>query len=125
MRGCGSLTARGFRGATRLYTTVLSGNVDMRLGQNLKESCLPGSRSLSALRKGLGVSRSVGARALLGGRVVYACSRFSAGARFGRVVGSAVLVLLGTGVAGAQGGDLQGLLLFFSSIGRVSLHFMG
>ncbi len=114
------VTTRRFSGVRGLFTTVLTGNVNRRLGRKLCHRCLGHGRSVPIVHKGVSVPKAVGGGLTQGRILAYRCSRLSRGGLLGRVLGAAIVLLVHrTGIGTRCGDSLGGRVLFFSTISAV------
>lgn len=119
---CRGVRGRSFSGVRGLFTTVLTGKVNLRLGRKLCQRCVGYIRSLAIIQKGVSVPKAVQGELRTQLTIAYSCSRLSRGGLLGRVLGSAILLVLERGsMSRGCGTRLGGRVLCFSRISRVRL----
>ena len=92
--------------------------------QRLRRDYVSKSESLSTLQGKLNISESIKTQTMLKKQMICTYDEFSTNIQFNQIIKSTVLLLLKANITNSRKKSLRKLLLFFSDVNEIDLHFV-
>ena len=118
------LATEKFHNTAELCAAILDKGISMQLKRGLGRDYLPKSESLSTLQGKLNISESIKTQTMLKKQMICTYDEFSTNIQFNQIIKSTVLLLLKANITNSRKKSLRKLLLFFSDVNEIDLHFV-
>lgn len=113
-----------FHNTAELCAAILDKGISVQLKRGLGRDYLPKSESLSTLQGKLNISESIKTQTMLKKQMICTYDEFSTNIQFNQIIKSTVLLLLKANITNSRKKSLRKLLLFFSDVNEIDLHFV-
>ena len=117
------LATENFHNTAELCAAILDKGISVQLKRGLGRDYLPKSESLSTLQGKLNISESIKTQTLLKKQMICIYDEFSTNTQFNQIIKSTMLMLLKANITNTRKKSLRNLLLFFSDVNEIDLHF--
>lgn len=118
------LATENFHNTAELCAAILDKGISVQLKRGLGRDYLPKSESLSTLQGKLNISESIKTQTMLKKQMICTYDEFSTNIQFNQIIKSTVLLLLKANITNSRKKSLRKLLLFFSGVNEIDLHFV-
>ena len=118
------LAAENFHNTAELCAAILDKGIGIQLKHGLRRDYVSKSESLSTLQGKLNISESIKTQTMLKKQMICTYDEFSTNIQFNQVIKSTVLLLLKANITNSRKKSLRKLLLFFSDVNEIDLHFV-
>lgn len=118
------LAAENFHNTAELCAAILDKGIDIQLKHGLRRDYVSKSESLSTLQGKLNISESIKTQTMLKKQMICTYDEFSTNIQFNQIIKSTVLLLLKANITNSRKKSLRKLLLFFSDVNEIDLHFV-
>ena len=118
------LATENFHNTTELCAAILDKGIGIQLKHGLRRDYVSKSESLSTLQGKLNISESIKTQTMLKKQMICTYDEFSTNIQFNQIIKSTVLVLLKANITNSRKKSLRKLLLFFSDVNEIDLHFV-
>ena len=116
------LAAENFHNTAELCAAILDKGIGIQLKHGLRRDYV--SKSLSTLQGKLNISESIKTQTMLKKQMICTYDEFSTNIQFNQIIKSTVLLLLKANITNSRKKSLRKLLLFFSDVNEIDLHFV-
>ena len=118
------LAAENFHNTAELCAAILDKGIGIQLKHGLRRDYVSKSESLSTLQGKLNISESIKTQTMLKKQMICTYDEFSSNIQFNQIIKSTVLLLLKANITNSRKKSLRKLLLFFSDVNEIDLHFV-
>lgn len=118
------LAAENFHNTAELCAAILDKGIGIQLKHGLRRDYVSKSESLSTLQGKLNISESIKTQTMLKKQMICTYDEFSTNIQFNQIIKSTVLLLLKANITNNRKKSLRKLLLFFSDVNEIDLHFV-
>ena len=118
------LATEKFHNTAELCAAILDKGISVQLKRGLGRDYVPKSESLSTLQGKLNISESIKTQTCLLYTSPSPYDEFSTNIQFNQIIKSTVLLLLKANITNSRKKSLRKLLLFFSDVNEIDLHFV-
>ena len=118
------LAAENFHNTAELCAAILDKGIGIQLKHGLRRDYVSKSESLSTLQGKLNISESIKTQTMLKKQMICTYDEFSTNIQFNQIIKSTVLLLLKANITNSLKKSLRKLLLFFSDVNEIDLHFV-
>lgn len=118
------LAAENFHNTAELCAAILDKGIRIQLKHGLRRDYVSKSESLSTLQGKLNISESIKTQTMLKKQMICTYDEFSTNIQFNQIIKSTVLLLLKANITNSRKKSLRKLLLFFSDVNEIDLHFV-
>lgn len=118
------LAAENFHNTAELCAAILDKGIGIQLKHGLRRDYVSKSESLSTLQGKLNISESIKTQTMLKKQMICTYDEFSTNIQFDQIIKSTVLLLLKANITNSRKKSLRKLLLFFSDVNEIDLHFV-
>ena len=118
------LAAENFHNTAELCAAILDKGIGIQLKHGLRRDYVSKSESLSTLQGKLNISESIKTQTMLKKQMICTYDEFSTNIQFNQIIKSTVLLLLKANITNSRKKSLRKLLLFFSDVNEIALHFV-
>ena len=118
------LAAENFHNTAELCAAILDKGIGIQLKHGLRRDYVSKSESLSTLQGKLNISESIKTQTMLKKQMTCTYDEFSTNIQFNQIIKSTVLLLLKANITNSRKKSLRKLLLFFSDVNEIDLHFV-
>lgn len=118
------LAAENFHNTAKLCAAILDKGIGIQLKHGLRRDYVSKSESLSTLQGKLNISESIKTQTMLKKQMICTYDEFSTNIQFNQIIKSTVLLLLKANITNSRKKSLRKLLLFFSDVNEIDLHFV-
>ena len=118
------LAAENFNNTAELCAAILDKGIGIQLKHGLRRDYVSKSESLSTLQGKLNISESIKTQTMLKKQMICTYDEFSTNIQFNQIIKSTVLLLLKANITNSRKKSLRKLLLFFSDVNEIDLHFV-
>ena len=118
------LATENFHNTAELCAAILDKGIGIQLKHGLRRDYVSKSESLSTLQGKLNISESIKTQTLLKKQMICTYDEFSTNTQFNQIIKSTVLLLLKANITNSRKKSLRKLLLFFSDVNEIDLHFV-
>lgn len=118
------LAAENFHNTAELCAAILNKGIGIQLKHGLRRDYVSKSESLSTLQGKLNISESIKTQTMLKKQMICTYDEFSTNIQFNQIIKSTVLLLLKANITNSRKKSLRKLLLFFSDVNEIDLHFV-
>lgn len=118
------LAAENFHNTAELCAAILDKGIGIQLKHGLRRDYVSKSESLSTLQGKLNISESIKTQTMLKKQMICTYDKFSTNIQFNQIIKSTVLLLLKANITNSRKKSLRKLLLFFSDVNEIDLHFV-
>ena len=118
------LAAENFHNTAELCAEILDKGIGIQLKHGLRRDYVSKSESLSTLQGKLNISESIKTQTMLKKQMICTYDEFSTNIQFNQIIKSTVLLLLKANITNSRKKSLRKLLLFFSDVNEIDLHFV-
>ena len=118
------LAAENFHNTAELCAAILVKGIGIQLKHGLRRDYVSKSESLSTLQGKLNISESIKTQTMLKKQMICTYDEFSTNIQFNQIIKSTVLLLLKANITNSRKKSLRKLLLFFSDVNEIDLHFV-
>lgn len=118
------LAAENFHNTAELCAAILDKGIGIQLKHSLRRDYVSKSESLSTLQGKLNISESIKTQTMLKKQMICTYDEFSTNIQFNQIIKSTVLLLLKANITNSRKKSLRKLLLFFSDVNEIDLHFV-
>ena len=118
------LAAENFHNTAELCAAILDKGIGIQLKHGLRRDYVSKSESLSTLQGKLNISESIKTQTMLKKQMICTYDEFSTNIQFNQIIKSTVLLLLKANITNSRKKSLKKLLLFFSDVNEIDLHFV-
>ena len=118
------LAAENFHNTEELCAAILDKGIGIQLKHGLRRDYVSKSESLSTLQGKLNISESIKTQTMLKKQMICTYDEFSTNIQFNQIIKSTVLLLLKANITNSRKKSLRKLLLFFSDVNEIDLHFV-
>lgn len=118
------LATENFHNTAELCAAILDKGIGIQLKHGLRRDYVSKSESLSTLQGKLNISESIKTQAMLKKQMICTYDEFSTNIQFNQIIKSTVLLLLKANITNSRKKSLRKLLLFFSDVNEIDLHFV-
>lgn len=118
------LAAENFHNTAELCAAILDKGIGIQLKHGLRRDYVSKSESLSTLQEKLNISESIKTQTMLKKQMICTYDEFSTNIQFNQIIKSTVLLLLKANITNSRKKSLRKLLLFFSDVNEIDLHFV-
>ena len=118
------LAAENFHNTAELCAAILDKGIGIQLTHGLRRDYVSKSESLSTLQEKLNISESIKTQTMLKKQMICTYDEFSTNIQFNQIIKSTVLLLLKANITNSRKKSLRKLLLFFSDVNEIDLHFV-
>lgn len=118
------LAAENFHNTAELCAAILDNGIGIQLKHGLRRDYVSKSESLSTLQGKLNISESIKTQTMLKKQMICTYDEFSTNIQFNQIIKSTVLLLLKANITNSRKKSLRKLLLFFSDVNEIDLHFV-
>lgn len=118
------LAAENFHNTAELCAAILDKGIGIQLKHGLRRDYVSKSESLSTLQGKLNISESIKTQTMLKKQMICTYDEFSTNIQFNQIIKSTVLLLLKANITNSRKKSLRKLLLFFSGVNEIDLHFV-
>ena len=118
------LAAENFHNTAELCAAILDKGIGIQLKPGLRRDYVSKSESLSTLHGKLNISESIKTQTMLKKQMICTYDQFSTNIQFNQIIKSTVLLLLKANITNSRKKSLRKLLLFFSDVNEIDLHFV-
>ena len=113
-----------FHNTAELCAAILDKGIGIQLKRGLRRDYVAKSESLSTLQGKLNISESIKTQTMLKKQMICTYDEFSINTEFNQIIKSTVLLLLKANITNSRKKSLRKLLLFFSDVNEIDLHFV-
>ena len=118
------LATENFHNTAELCAAILDKGIGIQLKHGLRRDYVSKSESLSTLQGKLNISESIKTQTMLKKQMICTYDEFSTNIQFNQIIKSTVLLLLKANITNSRKKSLRKLLLFFSDVNGIDLHFV-
>ena len=118
------LATENFHNTAELCAAILDKGIGIQLKHGLRREYVSKSESLSTLQGKLNISESIKTQTMLKKQMICTYDEFSTNIQFNQIIKSTVLLLLKANITNSRKKSLRKLLLFFSDVNEIDLHFV-
>ena len=118
------LATENFHNTAELCAAILDKGIGIQLKHGLRRDYVSKSESLSTLQGKLNISESIKTQTMLKKQMICTYDEFSTNIQFNQIIKSTVLLLLKAKITNSRKKSLRKLLLFFSDVNEIDLHFV-
>ena len=118
------LATENFHNTAELCAAILDKGIGVQLKHGLRRDYVSKSESLSTLQGKLNISESIKTQTMLKKQMICTYDEFSTNIQFNQIIKSTVLLLLKANITNSRKKSLRKLLLFFSDVNEIDLHFV-
>lgn len=118
------LATENFHNTSELCAAILDKGIGIQLKHGLRRDYVSKSESLSTLQGKLNISESIKTQTMLKKQMICTYDEFSTNIQFNQIIKSTVLLLLKANITNSRKKSLRKLLLFFSDVNEIDLHFV-
>ena len=118
------LATENFHNTAELCAAILDKGIGIQLKHGLRRDYVSKSESLSTLQGKLNISESIKTQTMLKKQMICTYDEFSTNIQFNQIIKSTVLLLLKANIKKKKKKSLRKLLLFFSDVNEIDLHFV-
>ena len=118
------LAAENFHNTAELCAAILDKGIGIQLKHGLRRDYVSKSEPLSTLQGKLNISESIKTQTMLKKQMICTYDEFSTNIQFNQIIKSTVLLLLKANITNSRKKSLRKLLLFFSDVNEIDLHFV-
>lgn len=118
------LATEKFHNTAELCAAILDKGIGIQLKRGLRRDYVAKSESLSTLQGKLNISESIKTQTMLKKQMICTYDEFSINTEFNQIIKSTVLLLLKANITNSRKKSLRKLLLFFSDVNEIDLHFV-
>lgn len=118
------LAAENFHNTAELCAAILDKGIGIQLKHGLRRDYVSKSESLSTPQGKLNISESIKTQTMLKKQMICTYDEFSTNIQFNQIIKSTVLLLLKANITNSRKKSLRKLLLFFSDVNEIDLHFV-
>ena len=118
------LATENFHNTAELCAAILDKGIGIQLKHGLRRDYVSKSESLSTLQGKLNISESIKTQTMLKKQMICTYDEFSTNIQFNQIIKSTVLLLLKANITHSRKKSLRKLLLFFSDVNEIDLHFV-
>ena len=118
------LAAENIHNTAELCAAILDKGIGIQLKHGLRRDYVSKSESLSTLQGKLNISESIKTQTMLKKQMICTYDEFSTNIQFNQIIKSTVLLLLKANITNSRKKSLRKLLLFFSDVNEIDLHFV-
>ena len=118
------LATENFHNTAELCAAILDKGIGIQLKHGLRRDYVSKSESLSTLQGKLNISESIKTQTMLKKQMICTYDEFSTNIEFNQIIKSTVLLLLKANITNSRKKSLRKLLLFFSDVNEIDLHFV-
>lgn len=118
------LVTENFHNTAELCAAILDKGIGIQLKHGLRRDYVSKSESLSTLQGKLNISESIKTQTMLKKQMICTYDEFSTNIQFNQIIKSTVLLLLKANITNSRKKSLRKLLLFFSDVDEIDLHFV-
>lgn len=118
------LATENFHNTSELCAAILDKGIGIQLKHGLRRDYVSKSESLSTLQGKLNISASIKTQTMLKKQMICTYDEFSTNIQFNQIIKSTVLLLLKANITNSRKKSLRKLLLFFSDVNEIDLHFV-
>ena len=118
------LATENFHNTAELCAAILDKGIGIQLKRGLRRDYVAKSESLSTLQGKLNISESIKTQTMLKKQMICTYDEFSINTEFNQIIKSTVLLLLKANITNSRKKSLRKLLLFFSDVNEIDLHFV-
>lgn len=118
------LATENFHNTSELCAAILDKGIGIQLKHGLRRDYVSKSESLSTLQGKLNISESIKTQTMLKKQMICTYDEFSTNIQFNQIIKSTVLLLLKANMTNSRKKSLRKLLLFFSDVNEIDLHFV-
>ena len=118
------LATENFHNTAELCAAILDKGIGIQLKHGLRRDYVSKCESLSTLQGKLNISESIKTQTMLKKQMICTYDEFSTNIQFNQIIKSTVLLLLKANITNSRKKSLRKLLLFFSDVNEIDLHFV-
>lgn len=118
------LATENFHNTAELCAAILDKGIGIQLKHGLRRDYVSKSESLSTLQGKLNISESIKTQTMLKKQMICTYDEFSTNIQFNQIIKSTVLLLFKANITNSRKKSLRKLLLFFSDVNEIDLHFV-
>lgn len=118
------LATENFHNTAELCAAILDKGIGIQLKHGLRRDYVSKSESLSTLQGKLNISESIKTQTMLKKQMICTYDEFSTNIQFNQIIKYTVLLLLKANITNSRKKSLRKLLLFFSDVNEIDLHFV-
>ena len=118
------LAAENFHNTAELCAAILDKGIGIQLKHGLRRDYVSKSESLSTLQGKLNISESIKTQTMLKKQMICTYDEFSTNIQFNQIIKSTVFLLRKANITNSRKKSLRKLLLFFSDVNEIDLHFV-
>lgn len=118
------LATEDFHNTAELCAEILIKGISTQVKRGLEKNYVPKSESLSTLQGKLNISESIKTQTMLKKQMICTYDEFLINTTFNQILKSTVLLLLKANISGTRKKSLRSLLLYFSDVDEIDLHFV-
>ena len=118
------LATENFHNTAELCAAILDKGIGIQLKHGLRRDYVSKSESLSTLQGKLNISESIKTQTMLKKQMICTYDEFSTNIQFNQIIKSTVLLLLKANITNRRKKSIRKLLLFFSDVNEIDLHFV-
>lgn len=118
------LATENLHNTAELCAAILDKGIGIQLKHGLRRDYVSKSESLSTLQGKLNISESIKTQTMLKKQMICTYDEFSTNIQFNQIIKSTVLLLLKANITNSRKKSLRKLLLFFSDVNEIDLHFV-
>ena len=118
------LATENFHNTAELCAAILDKGIGIQLKHGLRRDYVSKSESLSTLQGKLNISESIKTQKKIKKQMICTYDEFSTNIQFNQIIKSTVLLLLKANITNSRKKSLRKLLLFFSDVNEIDLHFV-
>ena len=118
------LATENYHNTAELCAAILDKGIGIQLKHGLRRDYVSKSESLSTLQGKLNISESIKTQTMLKKQMICTYDEFSTNMQFNQIIKSTVLLLLKANITNSRKKSLRKLLLFFSDVNEIDLHFV-
>ena len=118
------LATEDFHNTAELCAEILIKGISTQVKRGLEKNYVPKSESLSTLQGKLNISESIKTQTMLKKQMICTYDEFLINTTFNQILKSTVLLLPKANISGTRKKSLRSLLLYFSDVDEIDLHFV-
>ena len=118
------LATENFHNTAELCAAILDKGIGIQLKHGLRRDYVSKSESLSTLQGKQNISESIKTQTMLKKQMICTYDEFSTNIQFNQIIKSTVLLLLKANITNSRKKSLRKILLFFSDVNEIDLHFV-
>lgn len=119
-----NIATENFHNATELYAAILDKGISIQIKRSLGKNYISKSKSLSTLQGKLDISESIKTQTMIKKQMICNYDEFSVNTIFNQIIKSTIQLLLKADITNTRKKHLRNLLLYFSDVDEIDLHFV-